>query len=275
MSVLRLILCLCLSLLVSACVSQSVKSTSVPTIATASTAVTEELLLDVAIVVFDPGLDDYDEDQQVYPEVRKAEARFMPLLLSEAMQDSVSWGAVRVVPDDAQITDLMVQGKILHSDGEQLQLAITATDSRGNVWLDNKYTGHSSRYAYASTTRNSYDPFQAVYNTIANDLLRQLEQLQLRDREDVRLVTELLFARSFSEDAFAGWGNKTSLIRDFAKGGGGTGSISSDNATKCASHSDTSIRRAGSLFNRSSNAWRSSASSRCKAYSPARATSSL
>ena len=205
MSVLRLILCLCLSLLVSACVSQSVKSTSVPTIATASTAVTEELLLDVAIVVFDPGLDDYDEDQQVYPEVRKAEARFMPLLLSEAMQDSVSWGAVRVVPDDAQITDLMVQGKILHSDGEQLQLAITATDSRGNVWLDNKYTGHSSRYAYASTTRNSYDPFQAVYNTIANDLLRQLEQLQLRDREDVRLVTELLFARSFSEDAFAGY----------------------------------------------------------------------
>jgi hypothetical protein len=201
----RLILCLCLNILVSACVNQSIKSTSVPAVATASSAVSEELLLDVAIVVFDPGLDDYDEDQQIYPEVRKAEARFMPLLLSEAMQDSTAWGAVRVVPDDTQITDLRVRGKILHSDGEELQLAITATDSRGNVWLDNKYTGNSSRYAYAATTRNSYDPFQAVYNTIANDLLKQLEQLQLREREDVRLVTELLFARSFSQDAFEGY----------------------------------------------------------------------
>ena len=35
-------------------------------------AVTEEQLLDVAVVVFDPGLDDLDADEQVFPEVRKA-----------------------------------------------------------------------------------------------------------------------------------------------------------------------------------------------------------
>jgi hypothetical protein len=201
----RLLLCVFLPLLVSACVNQSINSNSVPSIATASSSVSEELLLDVAVVVFDPGLDDYDEDQQIYPEVRKAEARYMPMLLSEAMQESSAWGAVRVVPDDTQITDLIVRGEILHSDGEELHLAITATDSRGEVWLDKKYLGNSSRYAYQSTTRNSYDPFQAVYNIIANDLLREMEALKLRDREDVRLVTELLFARNFSQDAFDGY----------------------------------------------------------------------
>jgi hypothetical protein len=206
----RALYCVLLSLLLGGCVNQSIKSTSVPAVATPTAAVPEEQLLDVAVVVFDPGLDDIDEDDEVlvYPEVRQAEARFMPLVLSEAIQDSGAWGAVRVVPNDTQITDVIVRGKILHSDGEELQLAITATDSRGRLWLEKTYTGNASRYAYDTTTRNPHDPFQAVYNTIANDLLRELEELEPRERSDVRLVTELVFARSFSPDAFDGYLDK-------------------------------------------------------------------
>lgn len=202
---LRLLAVIVVTLGLGACVNQSIKSTSVPSVKGASTAVDEHLLLDVGIAVFDPGLDDYDEDERVYPEVRKAEARYMPNLLSQAMQDSGAWGAVRVVPDTTQITDLLVQGEILYSDGEELQLQITATDSRGYTWLDKKYTGNASGYAYRMTTRSTYDPFQAVYNTIANDLLQLQEELREEDRENVRLVTELLFARSFSPDAFDGY----------------------------------------------------------------------
>lgn len=205
MSALRLLTTLVLCSLLGACVSQSVKSTSVPAIATASESVPEALLLDVGIAIFDPGLEEYDENQQVYPEVRKAEARYMPGQLSQAMQESAAWGAVRVVPDARQITDLMVQGRILHSDGEELKLHITATDARGFVWLDRDYTGNASRYAYDITTRSRQDPFQAVYNTIANDLLEKQETLDAGDRRQLRLVTELLFARSFSPDAFDGY----------------------------------------------------------------------
>ncbi|MEZ5502535.1 MAG: hypothetical protein R3E50_07660 [Halioglobus sp.] len=201
----RGLLCAGLCLLLAGCVSQTIKSTSVPAIETPAAAVPEDQLLDVAVVVFDPGLDDYDEDEQVYPEVRKAEARFMPLLLTEAMQDSGAWGAVRVVPDDSQVTDLIVRGKILHSDGEELQLNIIATDATGEVWLDKTYTGKASRYSYQTTTRKTYDPFQAVYNTIANDLLKQQEELKPQDRTDIRVVAELRFARSFSPDAFDGY----------------------------------------------------------------------
>ena len=196
---------LALCTLLPACVSQTVKSTSVPAVKTAETEVGEALLLDVSIAVFDPGLEDYEEGQQIYPEVRKAEARYMPNLLSEAMQSSGAWGAVRVVPSASQITDLLVQGKILQSDGEELTLLITATDSRNVVWLDKKYQSNASRYAYRASTRTNQDPFQAMYNTIANDLLEQLEELRDKDRADIRLVSELLFAQSFSKEAFAGY----------------------------------------------------------------------
>ena len=209
MNTLRLLAVITACFVLSACVSQTIKSTSVPKIDTPSSAVPEALLFDVSVVVFDPGLDNFDEDEQVYPEVRQAEARFMPMVLSEAIQNSGAWGAVRVVPDGTQVTDLIVRGEILHSDGEELQLAITAIDARGEVWLEETYTGKASRYAYQPATRNPYDPFQTVYNTIANDLLEQLEELTQKHRRNVRLVTELRFARDFSPEAFDPYLEKT------------------------------------------------------------------
>lgn len=199
----RLLTALLLLALLPACVSQTVKTTAVPPLERPGESLPEELLLDVGVMVFDPGLDDYDEDQQIYPEVRKAEARFMPRLLAEAMQNSGGWGAVRVIPSDRQAVDLLVQGTILKSDGEELELHIRASDTRGQQWLDKNYSANASRYAYNSTARSSYDAFQAIYHLIANDLLRQQQNLKAAERREIRLVTELLFARSFSPDAFA------------------------------------------------------------------------
>jgi len=202
---LRLFVPLLLCLLLGACVSKSVKCTSVPNIQGAAREIPEELLLDVGIEIFDPGLDNYDDDDLVYPEVRRAEARYMPNLLSQAMEQSGAWGAVRVVPGDGQITDLVIRGEILHSDGEELALHIDAIDSRGYVWLDRNYRAQASRYAYQNTTRYKQDPFQAVYNTIANDLLQQMETLRPQDLRSLRLVSELRFAQSFSPEAFEGY----------------------------------------------------------------------
>lgn len=184
------------------CINQTVKSTSVPPLERPATTVAEAELLDVAIAVFDPGLDNYEEDQQIYPEVRKAEARFMPRLLAETLQNTGAWGAVRVVPNDQQISDLMVEGTILHSDGENLQLHIQARDARGSLWLDREYSAHASRYAYTPTSRGNYDAFQAIYHRIANDLLRELQTLDSADRRDLRRVTEMRFAQEFAPEAF-------------------------------------------------------------------------
>lgn len=207
MIALRSLLPLLLLPLLAGCVSQTIKSTSVPAIVGSSEEIPEALLMDVGIAIFDPGIDDYDEgeDERIYPEVRLAEARYIPNLLSQAMQQSGAWGAVRVVPESGRITDLNINGKILHSDGEELQLQILAVDSRGYQWLDKTYTGNASRYAYQASTRQQYDPFQAVYNTIANDLVTAQGKLRQEDRQNVRLVTELLFAQGFSQEAFDGY----------------------------------------------------------------------
>ena len=146
----RLLLAFGLVTALGACVNQTVKSTSVPAIQNASVEVPEGQLLDVGIAIFDPGLEEYEEGKQIYPEVRKAEARYMPNLLAEAMQESGAWGAVRVVPGDAAVTDLLVEGEILHSNGEELQLLVTATDSRGIVWLNRKYTGKAGSHPQES-----------------------------------------------------------------------------------------------------------------------------
>lgn len=195
--------------LVSGCVSETVKSTSVPALATPRSTVPEDELLDVAVAIFDPGLDVADEDERIYPEVRRAEARFIPKLLAEVLQNTGAWGAVRVVPNDERIADLMVTGTILHSDGESLKLHVIAQDSRDAIWLDKEYEGGASRYAYDARTRAQYDPFQAVYHQIANDLMFVFDELPTFTRREIRTVSELLFAQSFSEEAFEGYLDRT------------------------------------------------------------------
>lgn len=199
------LLLLLASAMLAGCVSQTVKSTSVPPLQRPAEPIPETELLDVGIAIFDPGLEEYDEEDQVYPEVRRAEARFMPQLLAEAMQQSGAWGAVRVLPDNDRITDLRIDGEILHSDGERVELSILATDSQGNTWLDNTYSARTSQYAYRSATRRQYDPFQALYHRIANDLMQKQAGMSSKSLRTVRTITELRFARDFASGSFEGY----------------------------------------------------------------------
>ena len=95
---LRSLALLGLGLLAAGCVDQTVKSTTVPSVQTLEQELPEGQLMDVGIVIFDPGLDGEEDEEFLYPEVRRAEARYMPYLLLEAIQSSAAWGAVRVVP---------------------------------------------------------------------------------------------------------------------------------------------------------------------------------
>jgi hypothetical protein len=199
----------CLLISLSGCVSQTVKSTAIPSLQSPAQPVPEEELLDVAVAIFDPGIDLAEEDERIYPEVRRAEARYIPKLLAEVLQNSGAWGAVRVVPNEERITDLMISGTILHSDGESLKLQIVARDSRDYVWLNKAYEANASRYAYDSKTRSQYDPFQAIYHHIANDLIRRFDELPTAQRKDIRTVSELLFAQDFSSEAFEGYLDRT------------------------------------------------------------------
>lgn len=186
-----------------ACSSQSLKSTNHVPIDRVATEIPEDMLLDVGIQIFDPGIDDAaDSDALVFPEVRKAEARFMPVLLAETVQTSAAWGAVRVVPMANTNSDITVRGKILHSDGETLSLDIRVSDISGDDWFNRVYTEHASHYAYNQRLVKNADPFQGIYNRIANDLLAHQRKLSVVETHNLRTIAELRFARSFSPNAF-------------------------------------------------------------------------
>jgi hypothetical protein len=194
---------LALVALLGGCVSETVKSTSVPALEAPDQLTPEAELLDVGVVILDPGISAVEDEELVYPEIRKAEAAFMATELAEVLTEQGGWGAVRVVPDDRQFSDLLVRGTILLSDGESLQLKIRVSDARGTVWLDKRYQGVTSRYAYEQGTRVKQDPFLAVYRMIANDMLAIFDRVPSADRVTIRRVAEMRFARDFASGAFA------------------------------------------------------------------------
>ena len=189
--------------LLTGCVSETVKSTSVPVLDAPEALTPEAELLDVGVVILNPGISEVEDEEQVYPEVRKAEATFMATELSGVLAEQGAWGAVRVVPDDRQFSDLLVRGTILRSDGEALELKILVSDARGTLWLDKRYQGLTSRYAYEQGTRVKQDPFLAVYRMIANDMLAIFDRVPSADRVTIRRVAEMRFARDFASGAFA------------------------------------------------------------------------
>ena len=199
----RALLSVIFAALLTGCVSETVKSTSVPVLDAPATLTPEAELLDVGVVILDPGVSAVEDEEQVYPEVRKAEATFMATELAEVLTEQGGWGAVRVVPDDQQFSDLLVRGTILRSDGEALELKILVSDAQGTLWLDKRYQGVTSRYAYEQGTRVKQDPFLAVYRMIANDMLAIFNRLPSKARVAIRQVAELRFARDFANGAFA------------------------------------------------------------------------
>jgi hypothetical protein len=172
------------------------------------TPVPDAELLDVGVVILDPGISSVEDEEQVYPEVRRAEATFMATELADVLTEQGGWGAVRVVPDERQFSDLLVRGTILQSDGEALELKIRVSDARGTVWLDKRYTGITSRYAYEQGTRTKQDPFLSVYRMIANDMLAAFQRLPADERTTIRRVAEMRFARDFASGAFADYLNE-------------------------------------------------------------------
>ena len=81
----------------------------------ATVHIPETELLDVGIRVFDPGIPKNIEDDEealakkrIYPDLRKAEARYVPTLLRETLEATAQWGAVRVIPNTAEFVDVIV-----------------------------------------------------------------------------------------------------------------------------------------------------------------------
>ncbi len=163
----------------------------------------EKERLDVAVAVFDPGVSEGAADQEgVFPEVRKAESRLVPVQLRQTLQGSGQWGSVWVTPAQANSADVRVSGRILTSNWEGLALAVMVKDASGRVWLDKTYQAAVVEDALYSGSAGSVDPYQDLYNTIANDMVTVRGRLGPKAVQDIRNVARLRFASHLAPDYF-------------------------------------------------------------------------
>ncbi len=91
------------------CATQRVPHGSTP-IVQATGEIPQDLLLEIGIEVFDPGLpeqkEEMEEEELVFAGVRQAEARFIPYQLKNTLQQTGQWGAVRLVPDETRSVEV-------------------------------------------------------------------------------------------------------------------------------------------------------------------------
>ena len=201
---LRGIVVCALALVIAGCsTARNVKYENVEMVR-AETEVAEAALLDVGILIFDPGVDEDQEagDDFIFPDVRRAEARYMPYHLKKTLEDTGHWGSVWVLPESNDAVDLLIWGRVDHSDGLKVKLRIGAWDATGKEWLNKSYDTRIPEKAYSQYRDMTRDPYQNVYNKIANDLLAEREALSEEKLETIRTVNELRFAASLVPAAF-------------------------------------------------------------------------
>lgn len=195
-------------LLLAGCMTQTIKKVNAVEVVAATEELDNSKLLDVGVYVFDPGLpEDIVElnEDGVYPQVRRSEARYIPYQLRATMERSNQWGAVRMLPKLDSANELHINGVVLESDGFNLVISVHAEDATGRVWLDKIYEDVATQFAYRDDIDFEGDPFQDIYNQIANDLLEVRQQLSREDLVRIREVAEVRYAVELSPELFSGY----------------------------------------------------------------------
>ncbi len=162
----------------------------------------EEQILDVGVILFDPGTVDLDTNETDYSSVRKSEAVWFTSQLKNTLDKSNAWGLVRALPTESLGLDVYVSGELLESNGEVIRLLIKVRDSSGKVWFEREYDQRASSYAYNPEVDLPGDPFQATFNEIANDMFSYQKALSAEQSIRIRSISKVLFARDFVPDAF-------------------------------------------------------------------------
>jgi len=180
------LLLIAVSFVLPACAVNEVITAEETELIVAETPPDESLLLDIGVVEFDGSIatDNDPLKSGIHEEIRSAEVRYLPYHLKTTLQGTGHWGAVRVIPSRDAFTDIIISGDIAKSDGEFITLKISVDDAR------------------SENRDKRVDPYQKVFNDIANDLKTFVGQLPTGTVHEIRQVTELKFFADMSPRAY-------------------------------------------------------------------------
>jgi hypothetical protein len=176
----------------------------------ATSQVSKSVPLSVRVLTFDPGTLPKDKNlaKGLSKDIRNAESHFFAVQLKNTMQRSGHWGPIRVSPKGARDGEVTVKGIIIESDGELLNLKISVVDARGAKWFTKDYESVINDNVYAQADSQRIEPFQNLYNDIANDIAIHQKKLKSTDITKIRKVSELRFGADFAPGIFNKYINK-------------------------------------------------------------------
>lgn len=160
--------------------------------------------LDVIIPVFDPGLsegEDY-EDEDIWPELRRAEANRFAYKLKEKLESTERFGAIRVTPDKTATGELYILGRIIESNGEEVEITVEVIDISGRKWLDESFEHEVSDAFHKSLRNKGEDSYDPLFEEAAAEIVEALNDHSSKSLEDLRYLSDLRFGANFSESTF-------------------------------------------------------------------------
>ena len=162
--------------------------------------------IEVLVPVFDPNLpkdSDTWKKKGIYPELRRAEANRFALKMKSALEDTQVFGAVRVVPNTTATGDLYIIGKIIKSNGENVEINISATDISGKKWFAKNFK-HRVREAFHDNIRNKgKDPYAPVFEEAAAYIVKKIKKYNAEALAKLQDLSEIRFGTSLSQDTFS------------------------------------------------------------------------
>lgn len=160
--------------------------------------------LDVIIPVFDPGLpegEDY-EDENIWPELRRAEANRFAYKLKGKLETTEQFGSIRVTPDKTATGDLYILGRIIESNGEEVEIAVEVIDISGRTWLDESFEHEVSDGFHKSLRNKGKDSYDPLFEEAATEIAEALNDQNPERLEDLRYLSDLRFGANFSDSTF-------------------------------------------------------------------------
>ena len=151
-------------------------------------------MLDIGVVIFDPGVE--PEDDSAEATVRRLEASLLAHELKTALERSNQWGIVRLVPEASPLTPLSLHSEVLRSDGRDLVVRVTVRDAMSQEWFD-----HTIAYRESPSGDDTSDISQ-IFHSLSNRLLQSWKQYSARNQ--LIVASQILYAQTLVPDAFAG-----------------------------------------------------------------------
>lgn len=198
-------------LALSACTSSEVIVAHAVPLDTVASEIPEADLLDVGVLVFDPGVPEGELDRELQEEliedgtfvqIRRTEAMVLAVELRDTLRQSRNWGAVWVTPEATTAADLNVHAEILESDGSIVRLGVRAVDATGRVWLEDDYEHETAAGAFNTQRYPGLDPYQDLFNMISNDLAQARAEVSGDEAREIRRVASMRYAGELTPDAY-------------------------------------------------------------------------